>query len=88
MADRGTQFQLIRARQIRALYRREMTTLNRDAGIDDATRMTRAESLWRQSTAQLDRMRASLGPDLNKLPPEERTLFEPLQRPAYLDPPD
>jgi len=86
MANGSAQFQLIRARQIRALYRRELTALNRDPGIDDATRITRAESLWRQSTAQLERVRSSL--DLAALPEDERALFEPLDRPAYLDPPD
>jgi hypothetical protein len=86
MAHGGAQRQLIRVKQIRALYRRELTALNRDPGIDDATRLTRAESLWRQATAQLERLRTSL--DLDALPEDERALFEPLARPAYLDPPD
>lgn len=86
MANGSAQLQLIRARQIRALYRRELTTLNRDPGIDDATRLTRAESLWRQSTAQLERVRAAL--DFAALSEDERALFEPLTRPAYLNPPD
>lgn len=86
MADGGVQLQIIRARQIRALYRRELTALNRDPSIDDATRITRAESLWRQATSQLERVRASL--DLDDLPEDERALFELLTRPAYLDPSD
>ena len=86
MANGGSQLPLIRARQVRALYRRELTALNRDPGIDDATRVTRAESLWRQATAQIERMSTSL--DLDALPEDERALFAPLTRPAYLDPPD
>ena len=86
MVDGRSQLQLIRARQFRALYRRELTALNRDSGIDEATRITRAESLWRQATAQLERVRAGL--DLDTLPEDDRTLFEPLPRPAYLDPPE
>jgi hypothetical protein len=86
MAHGGAQRQLIRVKQIRALYRRELTALNRDSGIDNATRTTRAESLWHQATAQLERVRANL--DLDALPEDERALFEPLPRPHYLDPPD
>lgn len=86
MVDDRTRLQLIRVRQIRALYRRELTALNRDSGIDNATRATRAESLWRQSTDQLERVRSAI--DLDALADDERAVFEPLQRPAYLDPPD
>lgn len=86
MANERSRPQLIRARQIRALYRRELTALNRDAGIDDATRVTRAESLWHQATDQLERVRAAL--DLDALPDDERALFDPLSRPDYLDPLD
>jgi hypothetical protein len=86
MVDGRARLQLLRARQLRALYRRELTALNRDAGIDDATRLERAESLWRQSTDQLDRLRAAL--DLATLPDDEHALFDPLPRPDYLDPPD
>lgn len=86
MVDGRTQLQLIRARQIRALYRRELTALNRDLGIDEAMRVTRAESLWHQATTQLERVRAGL--DLDTLPEDDRVLFEPLPRPAYLEPPD
>jgi hypothetical protein len=86
MVDGRTRLQLLRARQIRALYRRELTALNRDSSIDEATRIERAESLWRQSTDQLEQLRAAL--DLDTLPDDERALFEPLSRPDYLDPPD
>jgi hypothetical protein len=85
MVDGRTKLQLIRARQIRALYRRELTTPNRDAGIDDPTRRTRAESLWQQATAQLERVRDTL--DVAALSEDERALFEPLPRPDYLEPP-
>jgi hypothetical protein len=86
MVEGGARLQLLRARQIRALYRRELTALNRDPGVDDTTRVTRAESLWQQATAQLERVRTGL--DIDTLPVDERALFEPLPRPDYLDSPD
>ena len=77
--------QLIRARQIRALYQRELTSLNRERNLDEAARKQRAESLWRQAAEQLERLRHAAQVDLNELPAEQRALFDPPKRPVYLD---
>ena len=74
--------QVIRARQIKALYQRELTSLNRDRNLDDATRRQRAESLWLQACAQIERLRVDF--DVDGLTDEQRALFEPPKRPAYL----
>jgi len=74
--------QVIRARQIKALYQRELTSLNRDRNLDDATRRQRAESLWLQACTQIERLRVDF--DVDGLPDEQRALFEPPKRPAYL----
>ena len=79
------QQQLIRARQVRALYQRELTSLNRDRSLDEAERSAHAESLWRQATAQLERLRSAAGTNLDTLPTEQRALFDPPKRPAYLE---
>jgi hypothetical protein len=79
------QQQLIRARQIRALYQRELTSLNRDRSLDEADRKRYAESLWRQTTEQLERLHRAAELDLGTLPDEQRALFEPPKRPAYLE---
>ena len=75
--------QLIRARQIRALYQRELTSLNRDQSLDAAERKQHAESLWRQATENLERLRRTA--DLDTLPDAQRALFEPPKRPTYLE---
>jgi hypothetical protein len=75
---------IIRARQIKALYQRELTSLNRDRSLDDAIRKRQAEFLWRQTTEQLERLRGAVELDLETLPDEQRALFDPPQRPAYL----
>ena len=77
------QQQLIRARQIRALYQRELTSLNRDRSLDDAERKQHAESLWRQATEKLERLRRTA--DLDTLSDPQRALFEPPKRPTYLE---
>lgn len=79
---------LIRLRQIRALYQRELTSLNRDPNIDDATRRQRAEALWQQATDQIARIRLMAEADLTSLADDERALFDPPKRPAYLDLPE
>jgi len=79
------QQQLIRARQIRALYQRELTSLNRDRNLDDAERKQRAESLWRQATEKLEHLRRTANLDLDTLTVEQRILFEPPKRPTYLE---
>lgn len=76
---------LIRARQIKALYQREMTALNRNQRIDPAQRRVRAERLWQQSNEQINRIRVQLSADLEGLDDEERALLEPPRRPAYLN---
>ena len=77
--------QLIRARQIRALYQRELTSLNRDQSLDAAERKQHAESLWRQATENLERLRRTAELDLDTLPEAQRALFEPPKRPTYLE---
>ncbi|HEX3724259.1 MAG TPA: hypothetical protein VHV31_15840 [Nitrolancea sp.] len=75
---------IIRARQIKALYQRELTSLNRDRSLDDAIRKRQAELLWRQTTERLERLQGAVELDLDALPDEQRALFDPPQRPAYL----
>jgi hypothetical protein len=77
--------QIIRARQIRALYQRELTSLNRDRNLDEAARKQRADSLWRQAAEQLERLRRTVEIDLDTLPAEQRGLFDPPKRPVYLE---
>ncbi len=80
------QSSLIRARQIKALYQRELTALNRNPLLKDDERKAHAEALWRQACGQLDRLRASPGVNVATLTAEERAVFDPPKRPTYLDP--
>ncbi len=79
---------LIRARQIKALYQRELTALNRNSHLKDDERKAHAEALWRQASGQIDRLRAMQGVNLEALTAEERAVFDPPKRPTYLDPID
>lgn len=78
---------LIRAKQVKALYQRELTALNRNPHIGDDERKAHAGALWRQAAEQLDRLRAMPGSSLESMTDEERLIFDPPKRPAYLDPP-
>jgi hypothetical protein len=77
--------QLIRARQIRALYQRELTSLNRDRNLGETARKQHADSLWRQAAEQLERLRRTVEIDIDALPAEQRALFDPPKRPVYLE---
>lgn len=78
--------ELIRARQIKALYQRELTTLNRNPHLSDEMRQEQAERLWRQANDQIEGLRASLEAARERLNDEQRSMLEPPKRPAYLGP--
>ncbi len=75
---------LIRARQIKALYQRELTALNRNRHLSEEARAEQAERLWRQANDQIERIRLSLGSALGAFSEEEQALFDPPKRPPYL----
>ena len=77
---------LIRARQIKALYQRELTALNRNPHLDELQRKAHAERLWCQAYDQISQLRQSAEADLATLPSEQRSILEPPKRPDYLDP--
>ena len=76
---------LIRARQIRALYQRELTALNRNRHLDTETRNEYADRLWRQASEQIERLRGVVERDLTTFDDDERSLFAAPKRPTYLD---
>ncbi len=76
---------LIRAHQIKALYQRELTALNRDPHLDNTARIDHAERLWRQANEQIERLRRSVEHDLDSFTDDQRSLFNPPRRPSYLD---
>lgn len=76
---------LIRARQIKSLYQRELTALSRNRRVDSVSRSLAAERLWRQTNDQIDQIRARLAREMEGLDDEERALLDPPRRPAYLD---
>lgn len=75
---------LIRARQIKALYQRELTALNRNPHLDIETRNAHAERLWRQASEQIERVRRSLEADVASFADDQRSLLDPPRRPDYL----
>ena len=79
---------VLRVRQVKALYQRELTALNRDPNLDDDTRRARAERLWRQANDQIARLRQSVEEELAELSVERRAEFDPPKRPPYLSGPE
>ena len=79
------QSQLIRVRQIKALYQRELTALNRNPHFDRETRNEQAERLWRQACQQIERLRPTAELDFDRFTEDQRRLFDPPPRPAFLD---
>jgi hypothetical protein len=76
---------LIRARQIKALYQRELTALNRNPYLDQQTRTEHAERLWLQASEQIARLRQTVQPEFERFSDDERSLFDAPKRPSYLD---
>ncbi len=51
---------ILRARQIKALYQREITGLNRNPHLDDDARREHAERLWQQANERISRLREGI----------------------------
>jgi len=79
---------LLRARQVKALYQREITALNRNPHLDDCERRDHASRLWQQASEQIARLRESVASELNELDAEDRAVFDPPRKPSYLEPPE
>ncbi len=77
---------LLRARQIKALYQREITALNRNPHLDADSRRDQAERLWQQANQRMSRLRESVASDFESFSADDRALFDPPRRPAYLEP--
>ncbi len=76
---------IIRARQIRALYQRELTALNRNPHVSTETRNELTERLWQQANEQIGRLRGTVERDLTTFTDDERSLFTAPRRPTHLD---
>jgi hypothetical protein len=79
---------VIRARQIKALYQREITALHRDPAYDVAARRTHAAHLWRQTTEQLAALQARAEGIAGSLTDDQQALFAAPTRPAELADPE
>lgn len=66
----------LRARQIRALYQRELTALHRDPSLSAADMAAHEAALWRQTAEQLASLRREAEQD-GALSDEARALFAP-----------
>ncbi|MGA7669324.1 MAG: hypothetical protein WBW04_02825 [Nitrolancea sp.] len=76
---------ILRARQIKALYQREITALNRNPHLGDEERREHAVRLWRQATDQIARLRDSVAAEFDSFDNADQKIFDPPRRPAYLD---
>lgn len=79
---------LIRIKQVKALYQRELTALNRNPSLDAEARHVQAERLWRQANEQIATLRHAVAKSLETMSDEQRSVFEPPKRPPYLDDPE
>ena len=76
---------ILRARQVKALYQRELTAVHRDANLSDDEKAMQARLLWEQVTTQLDGLRREVEAATAELSPEQRADLAPPERPPEID---
>jgi hypothetical protein len=85
--DRTRQRLALRARQIRALYQRELTALHRDASVAPDDLPARERALWHEAAERLAELRRAVE-QAGPLDDEERAAFEPPREPPSPSRPD
>ena len=78
---------ILRARQVKALYQRELTALHRNTGLSDDEKAVQARLLWEQVSTQLDGLRRQVEVAAAELPPEQRAALAPPERPPEINQP-
>lgn len=66
----------IRARQIRALYQRELTALHRNESLSEETMRAQVQRLWHQTVEELQRLQRLAESEAGELPAARATAFQ------------